>query len=84
MERLTGRKEYRGAFRDVEQALCFLNTLLDEFGLTTDDIEAILGTPGLDTADTYADDECMWTISYHSICHLFSGILADTDIFITG
>lgn len=81
LERLTGRKEYRGAFRNAEQALCFLNTLLDEFGLTTDDMEEILGTPGLDTADTYADDESTRTISYHSICHLFSGILADTEIF---
>ena len=59
----------------------FANLAYRAFGLTTDDMEAILGTPGLDTADTYADDECMRTISYHSICHLFSGILADTDIF---
>lgn len=55
LERLTGRKEYRGAFRDVEQALCFLNTLLDEFGLTTDDKIAAEGTP-LQLKNTYTGD----------------------------
>lgn len=61
----------------------FINVLLEEYNLTIDDMKEVWGTPQLQTCDDYHSLDEYKDLSYHSISHLFSSILLDTDLFYT-
>lgn len=81
LERVTGLKQHRKAFYNVEQAKEIINQLLLEFNLNIDDINDIWGTPQIDTCNDFTSLNEYSEYCYHSICHLFSSLLADTEKF---
>lgn len=81
LERVTGLKQHRKAFFDTEHAKIVINKLLAEFNLSINDMNEIWGTPQLDTCDDYHSLDDYNQYCYHSICHLFSSLLMDTDVF---
>lgn len=80
-ERVTGLKMHSKSFYSIQQGKEVINTLLKEYDLTLSDMVEIWGTPQLDTNDTYHSDNDFKDVHYHSICHLFSAIMMDTDVF---
>lgn len=81
-ERVTGLKKHSYPFKNADDALEFINQLLRPYNITTDDIESIWGTPEIEkTANNYTSIEEYSQFTYHSISHLFSCIMQDTDIF---
>ncbi|WP_214483007.1 carbamoyltransferase C-terminal domain-containing protein [Bacillus sp. SM2101] len=81
LERLTGKKEHHKSFHSIEQAKETINQLLSSFNLTLDDMQAVWGTPGLDTSNDYHSLEEYKDLSYHSITHIFSSILLEPEKF---
>ncbi|MNW37840.1 Decarbamoylnovobiocin carbamoyltransferase [compost metagenome] len=81
IERLTGIKHFHKSFFDKAHAMSVINTLLMELNISLNDIVEIWGTPEIQTVDDYHSCEEYPNISYHSISHLFSSLLMDTDQF---
>lgn len=81
LERETGIKQNRIAFFDVKQSRDVINKLLKTHDLCLDDIVEVWGTPGLDTCKDYHSVNDYPELSYHSVAHLFSSIMLDTDKF---
>ena len=81
MERISGLKKCKLSFYSVEQVKDVINSLLSEYSLTLEDMNAVIGTPGLDTVSDYHSLSEYPEVSYHSVAHLFSSMLSDTDIF---
>ncbi|MHB8061170.1 MAG: carbamoyltransferase C-terminal domain-containing protein [Ruminiclostridium sp.] len=81
LERLTGLKRHHKSFYSVQQAKEFIELLLQKYKLTFDDLEGIIGTPQIDTISNYDSIQDNNEIAYHSICHLYSSMLMDTNIF---
>ena len=74
LERITGIKQHRVAFSDQEQFNAFLDKLLWQEGLEHSDIIDIWGFPD-NCYNPYPE------FSYHCMCHLFSCVLSDMQIF---
>ncbi|WP_434625299.1 carbamoyltransferase C-terminal domain-containing protein [Azospirillum sp. B2RO_4] len=85
-ERLTGIKGHALSFPDARAAYAFIAEALAPEGLTLADIRAIIGTPGLSAPGepAAATPEPPRDVAYHSLCHLYSGLLADSEIFDKG
>lgn len=81
LERLTGLKGHDMSFKDVESAKKFINSLLKRYHLSLENMEEIWGNPALDTCNDYHSLADYPNISYHSISHLYSAIMLDTDLF---
>lgn len=81
IERLSGLKHHRVAFYNKTDAIEFINSLLADYELTISDMEEIIGVPQLASCNDYHCIEEIPDISYHSICHMFSSMLVDSDIF---
>lgn len=81
LERVTRIKHHSRAFYDTSAAMTFIATLLDQYHLKMEDIVEIWGTPGLDTCTDYHSLENYPEVAYHSVSHLFSGVLLDTELF---
>lgn len=81
LERTTGQKHHSQSFFCIEHAKRYINSLLKEYNLTIEDMQEIWGTPGLDTTQQYFFPEDAKNYAYHNICHLYSAILSDTEIF---
>lgn len=81
LERVTGLKQHRRAFYDVQQAKTLINHLLEEYNLIMDDMVEVWGTPELDTVCDYHSIQDYNNLCYHSLCHLYSSMLMDTDIY---
>lgn len=79
LERLTRLKHHRLPFFDSRQVDENLSVLLKREGLTLADINEIWGSPhynrSVDSGVLVPDFYC------HSIAHLFSSLLIDTDVF---
>ncbi|MGV9361463.1 carbamoyltransferase C-terminal domain-containing protein [Amycolatopsis sp. NPDC003731] len=84
LERLTGQKQHRTPFAHLDDARSFLNVLLADFDLTLDDMTEIWGTPGLATVDDYHLVAEHPDLAYHSLGHLYSAMLLDSDVFFDG
>ncbi|WP_086661496.1 carbamoyltransferase C-terminal domain-containing protein [Lentzea kentuckyensis] len=84
LERTTGQKMHRTPFFDEESQLSFVNDLLAPLAVKVDDMVEVWGTPGLATSDDYTLVEAVPDIAFHSICHLYSAILLDSDVFFDG
>ena len=81
LERLTGFKMHNRSFFSIMQAKDIINQLLMEYNLTLDDMEEIWGTPQLQTCNDYHSLGVYPNLSYHSVAHLFSAVLSDTEKF---
>ena len=81
LERVTGQKQHYSSFRSVGEAEDFINRLLAKFKLTIKDLVAVFGTPGLDTISDYHSLDEYEDCTYHSVCHLFSSLMSDTEKF---
>ena len=77
IERLSRIKHHDVPFYDEESAKRTITELLSEEGLRLENIIKIWGCPKLGGASKYGESE----FYYHSISHLFSSLLIDTDIF---
>lgn len=75
-ERITGLKKHDKSFFCVDDANEFINNLLVNYNLSMKDMNAIWGTPGIATKETYVNkisDICM-----HSIYHLYSSLFMNS------
>lgn len=73
-ERISGIKHHNIPFYCKEDFDIFLNDLLKEFHLERKDIVDIIGI-------NKKDSETNLPLSYHSLCHLFTSIGIDSNIF---
>lgn len=82
-ERLTGIKGHALSFPDARAAYAFITEALAPEGLTLADIHEIIGTPGLSSSGdpVGAGSEPPSDVAYHSLCHLYTGLLADSTVF---
>ena len=80
-ERITGIKHHQVAFYDKTDAASFINRLLGEYSLTLDDMCEVFGLPQLSTCDDYHSLDALKEVSYHSVCHLFTSMLMDSQVF---
>ncbi len=81
LERITGLKMHDRCFRDVDQAKEFINGLLKRYDLTLDNMQEVWGTPGLEKNYVVSIKEISPYIPYHTLAHLYSGMLCETEIF---
>jgi len=81
LERFTGIKHHDISLLNQKQATMLLETLLAPLELTLDDMVEIWGTPGLQTVDDYHSLARYPDVTYHSIAHLFSAVMLDSEIF---
>jgi predicted NodU family carbamoyl transferase len=83
LERLSGYKKHAISLSSKEQAYKLIQILLSEYNLTLDDINDIWGTPEIQKNPSciYHSVEDFPDYTYHSISHLFSALLSDTDLF---
>ncbi|ETT65420.1 hypothetical protein C173_20371 [Paenibacillus sp. FSL R7-277] len=80
LERLTGYKQHSTSFLDIDQARRVINSLLDTYQLSLNDMNEVWGSPGLDTVDDYHSVEDFPEYAYHSVAHLFSAIYSETRL----
>lgn len=78
LERQSRIKHHDIPFYAQEQARQEVNKLLSTYNLSLDDMNAIWGSPYFVESTDYHNET---DFSYHSLCHLFSSVLMDTDIF---
>lgn len=78
LERITGVKKHATTFYDLDSAIKFINKLLGRYNCTIDDMNEIWGTPQLATSKRYLFNS---DISCHSIYHLYSGMMSDSEKF---
>ncbi|MBF0622912.1 MAG: carbamoyltransferase [Magnetococcales bacterium] len=81
LERVSGHKNHSNSFFSTVHAQQVINTLLEEVGLSLDDMVAVWGTPGLSTISDTEWQTQHPQLPHHGLMHLFSSILLDTDIF---
>lgn len=81
LERLTGEKQHKSAFFSKEQFVEVVSMLLEEEGISFDDIIEIWGTPELGNFQYYFFENQFSEFAYHAICHAFSALLLDTKKF---
>ncbi|KOP81442.1 hypothetical protein AMS60_02440 [Bacillus sp. FJAT-21945] len=81
LERLTGNKQHDIAFFDLNQACNLINNLLKQYDLSLNDMVEIWGTPGIETCEGYHSNDEYPNLCYHSISHLFSSLLFNTELF---
>lgn len=79
LERFTGLKHHELPFYDNDTALELINNLLSKENIKMSQINEIWGCPKLDRAGYYKTEDYY----FHSISHLYSSLLSDTDIFYT-
>ncbi|MCA2228531.1 carbamoyltransferase C-terminal domain-containing protein [Nonomuraea aurantiaca] len=83
-ERLSGLKHHRTPFLGMEDLRRFVNGLIGAFGVSLDDMNEVWGTPGLATTDDYHFVAEYPDISFHSVAHLYSAMLLDSETFFEG
>ena len=81
LERLTGIKQQRTSFFSKEQFYDRMNLLLKQYNITMDDIVEIWGIPELQEDDSYLSKYKFPDYAYHSIAHLTSSLLMDSELF---
>ncbi|MBC8580744.1 carbamoyltransferase C-terminal domain-containing protein [Zhenhengia yiwuensis] len=78
LERESRLKHHEVAFYDKKHARESINKLLERYDLSLDDMNEVWGTPLLAESWDYVNDT---EYSYHSLCHLFSAIMLDSELF---
>lgn len=78
LERVTGLKHHDVSFFDVDHTKAVINTLLEQYHITIDDLQEIWGCPQLKETDYHLPNN---TFPLHSLAHLYSGLLYDTNVY---
>lgn len=78
VERLTERKHHCYAWYDKEQFYGVMNDILSRYDISMNDINAVWGTMGIDKNFNF-ENSSLYT--YHGLCHLFSALLLETEVF---
>ena len=83
LERIFGEKQHSTAFANEHEAISFIDKCLHRYNITFDDLEGIWGN---DLLSKYSKDKEVFpvndkNISFHSMYHIFSSLLLDTDKF---
>lgn len=81
LERLTGRKHHHASFFSKDDFKAYVSTLLAQYHLKWNDIQQIIGTPGITTDIEYYNDDFGENLTYHAAAHLFSSVLMDSELF---
>jgi len=83
LERITGLMKHNHSFFNSKDALKMIEELISNYSLSLHDIMDIWGTPGLNKNSffKYNSLDIFSEYTYHSISHLFSAILMNTDVF---
>ncbi len=81
-ERITGIKKHDIAFFDNAHSEEFINSLLYEYKITLEDIVEIWGTPPFSGGNSRGCNNK--EISSHSVYHLFSSMMIDSEVFKNG
>jgi hypothetical protein len=84
LERLTGVKHDGSALMDQHELATLLDALLAGEGLSLDDVNEIWGTPGTSTVGDDTSSGEHPDIAGHSMSHLMSAMLMDTDLYFDG
>jgi hypothetical protein len=84
LERLSGQKMHRTPFLDLADETAFLDRLLTPLGLGVDDMVEVWGTPDLATTDDYHLVDELPELAFHSLAHLYSAVLMDSEVFFDG
>ena len=81
LERFTGLKHHDLPLGSMESTRSLIETLLAEEGLTPSDIAEVWGTPGIATNDHIERRFGDGDFPIHSLAHLYSAMLVDTETF---
>lgn len=81
LERITGIKHHKISFFNDADFLQLLDRLLEEYSLKSDELQGIFGLPNVSSIADYHSLDEYEDLSYHAMSHLFSSLLADSDIF---
>ncbi|WP_330343199.1 carbamoyltransferase C-terminal domain-containing protein [Streptomyces sp. NBC_00557] len=81
LERISGQKHHAWPLFTPERTRALLDRLLATEGLSTADLSASWGTPGLPAHAPVPVPSGAEDLPVHSLAHLFSGILMDTRVF---
>lgn len=84
LERYSGQKHHHWPLYTVERTHRLLNELLAAEGLSLADMRAVWGTPGIRGSGVLHLPDGADIFPVHSLGHLFSGMLLDTEIFRNG
>lgn len=84
LERVTGQKQHGTPSLGLGEMRVFVDGLLEPWELSLDDMTEVWGTPGLSAGPDRAAPAEACAFAYHSIAHLFSAVLIDSDIFYGG
>jgi len=79
IERYTRKKQHSNVFLDFDHVREFIDKLLKPRNLTINHMREVWGLNGLTEKDDNAKPLAQHT--YHCVCHLFSSMLIDSDIF---
>jgi hypothetical protein len=80
-ERNSGLKKHDLSFYSEDQARNAINAMLNQFELSLNDMQAVWGTPGLGQEGQVSSYNPESPYPLHSLCHLFSGMLSDSESF---
>lgn len=83
-ERVSGYKHHGIAFPTEKTFLEFVDVLLQEVGLNRKDLVSIIGTPFTNVEDISMIVNKYPNIAYHTVSHLYSSMLIDTNKFKEG
>lgn len=81
LERVTGLKKHANTFYNVKSAKRFINKLLKKYNCDISDMVEIWGTPQLSNNDRYLVTDITDNLTCHSIYHLYSAMLSDSEKF---
>lgn len=81
LERSTGIKMHGKSFYNLDHLTEVMNQLLSPYGLTLDDMNEIWGLPQFECDDLNSIVNEYPSISYHSLAHLYSSVLFDSNKF---
>ncbi len=82
LERVSGMKHHHIAFYTPHDFYKYIGVLLQKYNITFSEIQAIIGTPVISTVDDYYNNgDFGGKYTYHTISHLFSSLIMDSDIF---
>lgn len=81
LERITRNKQHYLPLRTKQQAVDLINYCLKEYEITLDDMVEILGTPNISNENQYAKLCIYKDYAIHTISHLYSTIMTNTELF---
>ena len=84
LERITGEKHHRTPIHDAVSARHLINALLRTEGVSLEDVDIFVGTPGIVDDAKLTGEFAGSGLPMHSLAHLFSAIAVDTDLLRSG